>query len=240
VISSYLFSKLDFSGLFRFVSPNFFKVLSPVSLFKVAPVLKRNYSDKAGWEALWTKRSWKLQKAGFSAEKNPGQQALRLFFYQILTEETWILDFRSDAFPQGEAGETGWKPKPLFYRVPPDFAEQMSNLYCGFYTSDDELFDRALAKLGLLKAKECLRNHFGQGDQTKVQFKLQTFQSTFAEVFQVCDREKLKLQTEFFVLGLMLLTLYQNLETYDSPQNARKCFLDALEKAGHRNRGASS
>jgi len=229
MISSYLFSNLDFSGLFRFVSPNFFRVISPVSLFKIAPVLKRNYSDCHSWEELWKERSKKVRKAGFSSNDDRGQHTLRLFFFQILTEETWILDFRAEAFATDD--KTGWNPKPLYYQVPTSFVKQTRELYRGFYTGDEKLFDSALSELGLLKAKDCLRNHFGQGDQTSVHFKLSTFQNTFAEVFEVCEREGLKLQTEFFVLGLMLLTLYQNLETLDAPQNARACFLDALEKA---------
>jgi hypothetical protein len=230
----YLFTNLDFAGLFRFVSPQFFKVISPAALFKIAPKLKKNYSDGATWDALRKRTLRKIEKAHFPAAKNSGEDALRLFFFQILTEETWILDFRAEAFSQPPGEELIWNPKPLYYAISPAFLGSVREMYRGFYLGDEALFDHALVELGLEKAKDCLRTHFGQGDQTKVDFQLQTFQNTFADVFQVCEREGLTLQTEFFILGLMLLTLYQNLESHHSPQNARKCFTEAWEKASKR------
>jgi hypothetical protein len=230
----YLFTNLDFAGLFRFVSPQFFKVVSPAALFKIAPKLKKNYSDEATWKALREHFSRSFQKANFPAASNPGENALRIFFFQILTEESWILDFRSQAFARLEGGAIEWNPKPLYYTISPVFLRGVREMYRGFYLGDDALFESALEELGLLKAKDCLRSHFGLGDQTQVNFELKTFQNTFADVFQVCEREGLKLQTEFFVLGLMLLTLYENLESLHSPQNARKCFAEAWERASKR------
>jgi hypothetical protein len=234
MIFPYLFTNLDFAGLFRFVSPQFFKVISPAALFKIAPKLKKNFSDEGAWKALRKETLSNFQQAEFTPAKDLGEHVLRLFFYQILTEKSWILDFRSDAFSRDAAGVTNWNPKPLYYAMSPEFSHRMREMYRGFYLGDDALFDSALSDLGLLKARACLRSHFGEGDQSEVYFKLQTFQNTFADVFKVCEREGLTLHTEFFVLGLMLLTLYENLGAYEGPQNARKCFIEAWEKASIR------
>ena len=110
----YLFTNLDFSGLFRFVSPSFFKVISPAALFKIAPQLRKNYLDEKAWKKLRGQSERRLRKAGFAPEKVPGDHALRLFFYQILTSESWILDFRSEAFAREAGKEPAWDPKPLY------------------------------------------------------------------------------------------------------------------------------
>jgi hypothetical protein len=227
----YLFTNLDFAGLFRFVSPSFFRVISPAALFRIAPRLRRNYGDLDAWNELRGRLEHAIRDAAFPPAKNPGEHALRLFFFQILSFDTWVLDFRAEAFAAAAKTGSGWNPKPLFYEVQPPFARSVRELYRGFYLDDEGLFDRALADLGLLPAKDCLRRHFGVGDQTRVEFRIARFQNTFADVFQVCEREGIQLQTEFFVLGLMLLTLYQNLEAVGEPQDARGCFREALAKA---------
>lgn len=231
MILPYLLTNLDFAAMFRLISPNFFKVVSPTVMFKIAGQLKNNYSDTHAWEELRLRTLSSIQKAELATNRQPGELALQLFFYQILSQDTWILDFRAEAFNQGKDKMLSWNPKPLYYKISPGFLQGVRELYRGFYGEDDALFDSALASLGLLAAKNCLKNHFGQGDQTSVNFKLQTFQNTFTEVFSVCKREGIHLQPEFFVLGLMLLTLYQNLESRGEPQNARQCFAEAYQKA---------
>jgi hypothetical protein len=170
------------------------------------------------------------QKLGAST-KEAGENVLVLFFHQILTQETWILDLRSEVFHEESTGSNSWSPKPIYCSIEPEFLKGIRSLYKGFYGSDDSLFDQALLDLGLTAAKHSLRNHFGQGDQSSILFQLKTFQSTFTDVFEACGREKIQLQPDFFVLGLMLLGLYENLESLGIPFDARKCFSQALEKA---------
>lgn len=230
MVFSYLFTHLDFAGLSKLISPEFFKVISPSVLLKIASQLKKNYSNLPVWESLKKNTLSSIEKKQLKPSHSPGQFALQLFFFQILTQDTWILDFRAESFLSNQKGVTSWDPKPLYYKVSPEFLQGIRELYRGFYCEDDVLFEHALTHLGLMGAKDCLKNHFGQGDQTQVEFKLKKFQTTFTEVFSVCKREGLELQPEFFVLGLMLLTLYQNLESEGELQNARKCFIEALEK----------
>ena len=161
-----------------------------------------------------------------------GNKILTLFFHQIITQSTWILDFRSDAFEGTQTGGLKWRPQPYFYEISPVFLAGVRSLYQGFYRSDDALFDQALSELGLSAAGQSLRNHFGVGDQSQVYFQLKTFQNTFTEVFDVCAREGVKLQPEFFVLGIILLGLYENLEILGVSFDARACFESAFKMSG--------
>lgn len=243
----YLLRNADFSGLFRFVSPNFFKVVSPAVVVKVAGALKHNHSDKTGFRRLHAEYGKELvladlgvclesgdslaqpKKAPLSSEQL-GERALTLFFHQILTRDSWILDFRSESFQEVSGQALLWQPQAFYYSISDDFLKGVRSLYRGFYLSDDGLFDQALQGLGLTAAKESLRRHFGQGDQSSVLFHLKTFQRTFTDVFEACSREKLKLQPEFFVLGMMLLGLYEYLESLGVPYDVRKCFTLAEQR----------
>ena len=252
MIFQYLLKNSDLGSLFRFVSPNFFKVVSPSVLLRIGKELKQNQGDPKNWEKLWTQYSTTLHKADIGIKLDPvaplpqtqihlephvqelGERLLVLFFHQILTQDIWILDFRAEAVAVDARSHSLWKPKPFYFSISPSFLKGVRSLYQGFYGSDDALFDQALLDLGLSAAKTSLKNHFGRGDQSQVEFKLKTFQNTFTEVFEVCAREKIELQPEFFILGIMLLGLYQQLEILAIPFDARKCFNFASEIAQNR------
>ena len=243
----YLFKNAEFSKIFRFISPGFLRVISPTTLIGVAHQLKTNRKDQATWLSLAQRYSTMtslppifiqidaVPNAGFRSKTqlseaiSLGTRVLTLFFHQILTQSTWILDFRSEAFQGEMPSGLKWQPQPYFYEVSPKFLDGIRALYLGFYTSDDRLFDQALVQLGLSGARQSLRNHFGGGDQTKIQFQLKLFQNTFTDVFEACAKTGVKLQPDFFVLGLSLLSLYENLETLSVSFNVRACFEQALQ-----------
>jgi hypothetical protein len=247
----YLLKSSDLSGILRFVSPNLLSVISPKMLYEVITTLKRNHSRIDDWNEVCSRYSSVLNKdsvavalvpqknaamegvSSFLAKKEAGERVLTLFFHQILTQEYWVLDFRSQAFFQeSESNGMSWRPKALYFHVAPKFVESVRNLYRGFYLAEDHVFDQALSQMGLLGARASLHKHFGQGDQSDVAFKLKVFQSTFTEVFEVCAKEKIRLDRDFLILGLMLLALYENLESLDHSFDVRGCFMDALRKAG--------
>lgn len=235
----YLLKNADFAGLFRFASPNFFKVVSPAALLQIAGVLAKNKGNGEGWEKARGGIFRAIREARFSGSCEPGEQALRIFFLQIFTQSVWVLDFRREAFADfrnppkrpTEKIPVGWEPRPYYYEISPNFLRGLRSLYRGFYEEDPALFRAALGDLGLEQAEAALREHLGAGDQTKVEFRLKHFQGTFTKVFEVCHQKGIALHSDFFVLGLMLLGLYENLEEEGQPQNVRRAFLAASKAA---------
>jgi hypothetical protein len=231
---SYLLSSSELSQLFRFLSPNWLQVTSPVDILKLVRQLQKNHSSTSQWQETQNSCRRTLESLGLSvAGKIPGrsrsQAALTLFFSQILFREVWILDFRTSSF-EGIENAWSWNPKSYYFEMSSAFVQGIRNLYRGFYRNDDALFEEALASLQLSAARESLRKHFGTGDQSNVRFQLKTFQSTFADVFESCARNKIKLHPDFFILGFMLLGLYENLEQSGETLDVRSIFqeLDRL------------
>jgi hypothetical protein len=241
----YLLKNADFSGLLKFVSPGFFRVVPPRMIIGVASVLKKNYADTSYWKRVRAEYGTRLESAGLALDfaedtdlsedrrkdKALGEIALEVYFHQILTCDTWILDFRSEVFHYDPTGRLVWAPKPFYSLIEPEFLRAIRAMYIGFYENDQAQFDKALNDLGLLKAGKSLHDHFGQGDQSAVQFQLTRFQKTFADVFAVCNLEGIRLDKDFAILGLMLLGLYELLESMDSSFDVRLIFERSRKRA---------
>ncbi len=242
----YLLKSADFSGLFRFVSPSFFKVVSPKVIFQIATQIKRNQSDLESWEKVASSYGESLNRAalgvqihgsagrvdssGSLSSRDLGHRTLELFFHQVLTQDNWILDFRTEAF-ETRADGVLWKPKNYYFAPSTPFVNGVRGLYRGFYSGNDSLFDQSLRELQMEAARESLKAHFGQGDQSSVEFKLKVFQETFTQVFEDCAKSGTQVQGDFFVLGLMLLGLYERLESLGLPLDVRSAFETAAKKA---------
>jgi hypothetical protein len=227
---SYLLSNSELSQLFRFLSPNWLQVTSPVDILKLVRQLQKNHGLTKQWQETQNSCHRTLEDLGLSVggkipRRSRAQAALMLFFSQILFRDIWILDFRSSSF-QGSENAWSWNPKSYYFKMSPEFVQGTRNLYRGFYRNDDTLFEEALASLHLSAARESLRKHFGIGDQSGVRFQLKTFQSTFVDVFESCARNKIKLHPDFFILGFMLLGLYENLEQSGELLDVRSIFLE--------------
>jgi hypothetical protein len=228
----YLFANSELKGLLEFVSPQFWSVAQPLHLFSVANRLAQNRKDLERWGQV----SQRLPdpKGGLPVDRvgdasDVGRAVLEHFFRQILESSTWILDFRPDAFPCWQEPGLVWAPQVWFYDVSPEFAEGIRGVYLGFYGGDDALFLASLKALGLEAATDAFRAHFGAGNQSAVEFRLKTFQATFGKVFEACAGAGVKLHPDFFVLGISLLTLYENLESLKVPLDVRAAFQQALQ-----------
>jgi hypothetical protein len=249
---NYLFKNIDVSGLAKFVSPQFFKVMPVPALMRIATQLNSNQKNLAAWHLVAETHRKLAAEAELGVElvsaqikgsadygsglefPRDGSLVLETFFFQILTGDFWILDFRSRSFSRLRDGYLNWRPALYFLEMDADFTVGIRALYRGFYGDDPDLFSTGIQKLNLEPAREALRRHFGEGDQRQVKFSLKQFQNTFADIFQACAADRLKLHPGFLPLGMMLLGLYELLERSEMTYDVRTCFRNALEKAERR------
>ena len=168
-----------------------------------------------------------------SADQSLGIAVLKLYFGQLKNEQGLVLDMRSQHFSQ--AGTIlNWKPNSTWYKMKNEFRLAIIDLYKSFYFDNHEKFVQALSELGLskglnaeqvLELKELFKNHFGNGDQTEVNFDLNAFNDSFAELFKFFVAHKVEIKTDFIFLGVYLITLYQNLEKIGGSHNVREAFI---------------
>ena len=235
----HLIQNSDFSALLRLVSPQFFRVVPMLSLLSIGKNILENTSKwndrlpeiRTATQPLSTERLLlNLDTLPSSTETSPlslqkdGEEILELYFRQILASETWLLDFRSSRFQKKENGVLVWTPGPYALTLSPEFTKAVRALYAGFYLGDTQSFESALRTLGVSGARQTLEKHFGLDGQTAVVFNLADFERTFAEAFESCAASGDKISPEFAALGLMLLTLYENLGTLNHPLDVRAAF----------------
>ncbi|MBY0515294.1 MAG: hypothetical protein K2P81_00190 [Bacteriovoracaceae bacterium] len=155
------------------------------------------------------------------ARKMLGEKILSLYFKQITQTGPMFLDLRLSGFSVSEKGY-GWNPTSLWAQFTDGFVEGIRELYNGFYFQDNELFKRGLVLSGLVqeswseedkeKMASLFKAHFGQALDAPMKFKLDEFQKSFQSVFSFLLEKKVKLTTDFLLLGVMLVTLYLSLE----------------------------
>ena len=165
-----------------------------------------------------------------------GEALLELYFYQVLSREKVFLDLRPSCFEKVDGG-LKWTPNGLHCQLDHKFQEGLSELYEGFYGDDNSLYEKGLLKIGLLHDSDSLEvkqemmnifnNHFGEGDQENVQFKMKYFTDSFHQVFDKIFHQNKKLSEDFVYLGIYLVTLYLHLEKLETPLNVRKAFHQA-------------
>jgi hypothetical protein len=159
-----------------------------------------------------------------------GALILELYFRQILETETWILDLRSSRFSvpvDASRPNLTWTPGPYAIRLPKVFVQSVRDLYIGFYLGQPDRFDQALKSLGVFSAKSILQAHFGVEDQKAIRFNLAEFERVFADVFSSCAKAGDKIAPEFAALGMILLTLYENLGSTPFTYDVRETFMKA-------------
>lgn len=237
-----LLKNSDFSALFKLVSPNFFKVVPVPQLLGVAGKILANTRAFSLEHPEIAPGTELLKRAGYSVQRTAADETapiditqqprvLELYFLQIALCDTWLLDFRGSSFRATTAEPLVWQPGPYFLTLTPGFRDAVRSLYEGFYLDQPEQFEGALRALGVLSAKQVFIDHFGLEDQTQVRFKLAEFEQTFAKVFQACAKSGEKISPEFTALGVLLLTLYENLQATDQAFNVREAFLSAHRKS---------
>ena len=75
-----------------------------------------------------------------------------------------------------------------------------------------------------------LENHFGQGKNSPVEFKVANFMKSFDCLFLFLKKEKLKLHEDFLFLGNYILTLYMHLESLNCTLNIFEAYKLASQK----------
>ena len=110
---AYVLKTSDLATLFRFVSADFFKVVPVGDLLSLGKELRRHADDHAAFSTACVALDARLVAGELALRVTddkrsggaPGEggaraatAALDLFFFQIFTSETWLLDFRAAAF----------------------------------------------------------------------------------------------------------------------------------------------
>lgn len=150
-----------------------------------------------------------------------GEKIIKLYFHQITHPGPMFLDLRLNGFGV-EENQIVWNPSTLWGEFSLDFVNGLKDLYAGFYGQNDQIFQQGLIKSGLVssewsmadKEKMALlfRAHFGSALDEPMAFRLKSFQQSFQAVFAFLLEKKVKLTTDFLLLGVMLVTLYLALE----------------------------
>lgn len=223
----YFIKKSDFGTLWKFASPDFFKVVPSRELLNIFNQLRSNSKNLILFHQRLAQMDQYLEKLSRERRYGPGELALILFFMQVLKQQDWIIDFRFQSFLKTEL--ILWRPKPYFYSMSPEFLSGIRRLYTGFYLKDEPQFEQGLRDLAMEKVKPEILAHFGASDQTHLRFELKAFEQTFAAIFKKCARHKVTLHPEFFVLGATLLGLYENLESLGGEFDVKSSFMKALQ-----------
>jgi hypothetical protein len=140
-----------------------------------------------------------------------------------------MLDLRRGQFARID-GELIWEPRAYFVSFDPDFKTSMRGIYEGFYGEDDELFESSLDELGLAGVADLFRQHFGDGDQTAVEFDVEHFRDTFMQIFEHCKSEGIELHHDFVALGINLATLYEHLGSLGGAYDVRGAYFSARDR----------
>lgn len=174
-----------------------------------------------------------------SGEKSiKGEDLLFLYFSQLKSTDGVFLDLRPHHFSCYQ-DKTLWRPNFIWVKFEEPFRQSLIELYRGFYQEDDQLFSQSLIKIGLGKnlstnefneLKTLFLNHFGEGDQTKVNFNLRIFQKSFTDLFQFFLKHKIVLESDFLYLGVYLVSLYLHLEKNQQSYDVRGQYLKVFSE----------
>lgn len=249
---SKLLQKSDWAFLLDFVSPAFFKVIPPLELISNATAMAKRSQDVALYRAAQRALSQRtfdlfpdlrfvegqMHRSGFEGESFAVDAASRevrevlaariveLYFAQLYSRDAYFFDLRLSRFAHQE-DVFCWSPAPLLGVFSVDFSRSMYSLYEGYYGDDHGKMKEALKELNLDWAYDVFIHHFGEGDQTSVQFTMSHFIHTFHEIFVRCKSEKKSLRGEFVQLGVVLGLMYESLETLNVPVDVRAAFRKA-------------
>ena len=168
--------------------------------------------------------------------REAGETVLRLYFAQLSNSDGLCLDLRPKHF-EFEGRTLHFSPNNVWFSFNESFRLALIDLYKGFYHQQEELFDKALARIGLTKnledseserLKNLFREHFGPGNQEMVKFEMTHFQDSFYELFRFFMDHQVALDKDFMFLGVYLVGLYLNLEALGEPVNVRRAFLEVF------------
>lgn len=251
----HLLKNSDWSFLLDFVSPAFFKVIPPMELVNNASALAKRTRDQHLYQTSVQAAAVYLGRFMTDLQVVPGTMTRRgdvpglveadvvrieehkrvqlatriveIYFAQILTRQTVLLDVRLSRFAHTDEG-VWWSPAPLMGVFSDSFLNAMSELYQGYYGSNPEQMKKALRELQLDWAHDVFIAHFGEGDQSAVRFTMSHFVQTFHEVFTLCKNKRQSLRGEFVQLGVILGLMYESLEKLNVTVDVRSAFQRVL------------
>lgn len=229
----------DWAHLLSLASPSFFDVVSARDLSVRAAELARNWFDRrkylecvATLEASLARHDIGVDVAAVKPSRSmipfrsepttladcpgagDGHAVLRLFFRQIASTDTVLLDLRACRFcRQPEALRVSFHPLPLYAHWQPEFVQGVRQLYRGFYEDDPTMFAQATRALGVSVANDVFERAFGGEKKHACRCSLAEFRAAFHEVFERCRDAHVSFHPDFVTLGILLATLYDHLET---------------------------
>lgn len=167
-----------------------------------------------------------------------GQQLLVLYFAQFHCSQGFFLDLGLDVFRWDSSTQTLlWNPSSLWNTLDDSFRLGVWELYVGYYHDDKARFERSLRQLEMLSAEakgeerdeviETLYEHFGTGKQREVSFSREGFKASFAALFELFERQSIRLPSDFAFLGIYLYSLYNTLDTLGGSYDVRDAFFQA-------------
>jgi hypothetical protein len=247
-----LLKQSDWSFLLDFVSPAFFKIIPPFELVGQATALAKRTQNHSLYAALIEDfcMSDRLTVLSSGMNQDESKQSsnsfidlsseqrcelatliVDLYFAQLYAGRHMLLDLRLSRFHFSN-GAWVWSPAPLIGEFDSKFLAAMCQLYEGFYLENRDTMVQALSDLGLEWAFDTFIHHFGEGDQTHVEFKISHFVQTFHDIFMSAKEKKKSLKGDFVQLGVALGLMYETLEKLAEPVNVRASFQRVQSKFG--------
>lgn len=232
------FREHEWYPLLEFLSPVFFEIVPAWDMVRILTQLTRD-SGKKSQQARYQDQlthflnqiilpihltqtsAWSRHERDSNLSR--GDVILRLYFAQILHQDSCCLDLRHRSF-QEESESYLWNPRYFVWQWQPSFLEALRAVYRGFYGDDNTLFEQGLRELNLLHAAPTFRKHFGGQEQRAVQFQLKDFSRTFHDIFVLCRDQHVRLPAEFLPFGLYLITLYEHLDRLGGAYDVRAAF----------------
>lgn len=163
-----------------------------------------------------------------------GTVVLKLYFYQVLKPGPLFLDLNLKNFYRDEDSFI-WSPKAFWGEFSEPFQKGLKDIYQGYYLNEDQLFRSGLYTTGLIhqdwkesditKLEGLFKNHFGGVKQDAISFNLKEFQDSFKNIFHFLMEKKVKLSTDFLLLGVVLTTLYLSMEKIGGEHDVKQAYL---------------
>ena len=255
--SAFKFLPRGFGSLLDYISPSAFDVIDWAAALKKSLSISRELVFESSVQKYCEEfKAFLPNGIEFDLSKNPnlqkedtenkidaqrfGEILLEIYFLQIYQSDVVFLDLRAERFKNISESRVIWRPNGLWYRFSNTFLDGIRGLYEGFYASNESKLHESLYQLGLYsndmnpEAKSellgLLENHFGQGKNSPVEFKVANFMKSFDCLFLFLKKEKLKLHEDFLFLGIYILTLYMHLESLNCTLNISEAYNIASQK----------
>ena len=227
-----------------------FKLLSIKDSLRVTGSITKSLLNQKDYQTLVEQRksSWKWNDIEISQDhlsnhklqdsKENGEKILFIYFSQFFDNDLALhIDYR-DSFSSNK-NTLRWKPSRMHYKFSPSFIEGVRKLYSGFYLDNPSLFESGLSYIGIIQPNmnqqqkdeviKLFTKYFGEGKNEAICFSLSDLQKSFNEIFSFFIKKNIPLHPEFAVLGLALVTLYNELQKISHPLDVKTAFLKAHE-----------